>query len=276
VRILDLLRNQRVRPKAHLPQELVKDFQKWLSSPAFDVGTPRHQRQRTGSFYPSKWGDCDRSMALEFLKAPQNFVAHDPRLKITFEFGNALHESLQKLFRRHAEHKGWEFLDEVRITRDSNPWFVSGRIDGVHYRPMEDRRSSVEFKSINDSGFASLWNGPLNNHLTQGNLYLGLAPYSIDEMHYIYVNKNTSAMKEFVRPFDKGLFRHDLKRIEKILHGLQGNRLPVCHKCTPGCPFYDINCELQEPTVRQLADPATLEDIKAFKPRFLRVLTSAA
>jgi hypothetical protein len=272
MRLAQLLRRQAIRPKTSLPFEIVKDFQAWLSSPEFEDGDD--PRKRTGSFYPAALHrDCDRAQALEFLKAPRNFVSHDPRLQITFEFGNAMHERLQALFKRWAIRKGWEFVDEVRIGRDTNRWFISGRVDGDFYIPITDRRLGVEFKTINNDGFKSLYSQPLKEHRTQGNIYLGLAPNKIDEMHFIYVNKNTSAMKEFAVYYDKGMFIEDVSRLEEILLLLQRGRIPKCHRCARSCPFFEFN-EMETVNNRRwkvtdVADAEKLNEIRNFEPKYL-------
>ena len=254
------------------PVSLVTQFQEWLvSEDRFKADPWRNQGAR---FYPSGFGyDCDRSMALKFCKAPTSPTDRDPRLEIIFKIGDGIHDQLQSLFEKFAKHRGWLFESEVRIKPDENPWFVSGRVDGILVQPLGPRRKGIEIKSINDRDFNALHKAPKREHIEQGNCYVGLK--NLNEMHYIYVNKDKSTLKEFIQPPNEALFRESMSRLEHIVLTMQGNRFPVCANCTKRCEFHRINREQPDLMVEDIADAPVKKAIEDFKPTYVRARRKA-
>lgn len=221
----------------------------------------------TGSFNPSGLDGCKRALAYNYLKAPVNEVHHEPRLMITFELGHYIHERFQNLFERMARRKQWEFIPEMRIIRTLNPWFVSGRCDGVF---ILDKwyKEGVEIKSIHKDGFNRLYDRPLYEHQHQGNLYSGLLHFN--RMTYLYVCKDNSQVKAFVVPFDRELFDATMEKIERILLKLQQRQLPkrITPDCKdPKCKFRDV-C-WSERTVEDLLHDDTRQELREWRPMIL-------
>ena len=198
----------------------------------------------TGSFPPSQMQACKRALAYNYLKAPVNDVHIEPRLAITFELGHYIHERFQDMFERMAKRKSWLFIPEMRIIRTLNPWFVSGRCDGVFHVDLDtwkERKEAIEIKSIHKDGFNRLYDRPLWEHQYQGNIYQGLL--GTPRMHYLYVCKDNSQIKIFAVPFDRELFDSAMEVIERILLKLQDWRLPkrITPDCKdPQCKFRDV------------------------------------
>jgi len=271
VNVVEVLNAAKDEPLPAVQHELVKAFQEWLVSP---------ERQRMDAwvrkglrFYPSSLAyECDRSMALNFCKAEEGQGEGDPRLQITFDLGNGIHEVLQKRFAQFAVTRGWDFTDEVRIKPEENHWFVSGRVDGVLHLPLLNVRKGIEIKSINEEGFKALWKAPQDAHIIQGNVYVGLK--NLDAMHYLYVNKNRSTFKEFVLPFDASRFQDTMSRLEGIIVLLQKGKLPTCGNCTRRCAFYDLNKRLPNAQMKDVTPDKGFtneiyEALEDWSPRFL-------
>jgi hypothetical protein len=218
----------------------------------------------SGSFNPSGLEGCKRALAYNYLKAPVNEVNHDPRLMITFELGHYIHERFQDIFTRMAKRKGWDFIPEMRIIRTLNPWFVSGRCDGLFVLPTG--KEAIEIKSIHKDGFNRLFDRPLYEHQYQGNCYQGLL--KVNRMHYLYICKDNSQIKTFVVPFDRELFNSTMGKIERILLKLQDWRLPK--RITPDCrdkkcKFLSV-CWDESQTVERLLTDETRKELEEWKP----------
>jgi hypothetical protein len=250
-------------PEDHVPEtpfNLMDELHAFLISPA-----AREQRA-TGSFYPSGLDGCHRAMAYNFLRAPVNDVHLEPRLIITFELGNHIHERFQWMFDKLAKARGWQFNPEVRILRGLNPWFISGRCDGLFELPQKE---GIEIKSIHKAGFDRLYNGPLYEHEEQGNTYCGIL--KIPRMHYLYVCKDNSQTKTFARPFNRTQFESTITKIERILLRLQDFRLPkrITPDCVdPRCRFRVV-CWQEKMTVERLANDETAAELEEWKPVIL-------
>lgn len=230
--------------------------------------TPEAQGLRsTGSFNPSGLTGCKRAMAYNYLKAPVNEVNFEPRLMITFELGHYIHERFQDMFERMAKRKGWQFIPEMRILRTMNPWFISGRCDGL-FILNDGTKEGIEIKSIHKEGFNRIYDRPLFEHQHQGNIYSGLLKFN--RMHYMYVNKDSSQIKTFAVPFDRELFDSTMGSVERILLKLQAGKLPK--RITPDC--HDKKCKFltvcySGKTVDDLAQADTVKELKLWRPEIL-------
>lgn len=272
MKLLKVLKSLKEPTTLSEEEQLVVQFKEWLVSEERFKG--QQWRNQGARFYPSSFGhSCDRAMALKFCRAPESLTNRDPHLEITFKLGDGIHEVLQKLFKKFAEQRGWEFEDEVRIKPDENPWFISGRCDGKFFIPISALKRGIEIKSINESDFNALHKAPKADHIEQGNVYTGLL--KLDYMHFIYVNKNKSTFKEFVRVLDEELFKESMMRLERILLEMQQNRFPICANCTRRCEFYELNKQRPDMRVEDIADAAIVKTITEFRPTYLRARRKA-
>ena len=242
---------------------LLDELHKYLISP-----DAREQRA-SGSFNPSGLEGCKRAMAYNYLRAPVNDVHLEPRLIITFQLGNHIHDRFQWMFAKVARRKGWDFLPEHRIIRTLNPWFISGRCDGVFLIP-DAPNEGLEVKSIHKAGFDRLYDVPLLDHQYQGNTYCGLL--KIPRMHYLYICKDNSQIKVFSLPFDREMFNDTVGKIERILLKLQDGKLPK--RITPDCK--DPKCKFREvcwsdSTVERLMSDETREELADWKPTVIQI-----
>jgi hypothetical protein len=241
---------------------------------AYLVSPEAQGLRATGSFYPSGLDGCGRALAFNYLKAPINTVEVEPRLQITVELGHYIHDRFQKMFEKMAHLRSWDFDPEVRILRHTNPWFVSGRCDGIFVLD-DDSREGVEIKSINKRDFDRLYDGPLLTHQFQGNIYQGLL--HLPRMHYVYICKDNSQVKIFAMPYDKELFHEAMVKIERILLRLQKGKLPkkITPDCVdPKCKFHVV-CADESITVERLLDDAARKEIRRELYRWKPTLITA-
>jgi hypothetical protein len=258
----ELAKPEEERSSEH-PFHLLDELNAYLITP------DARQQRATGSFYPSGLEGCKRALAFNYLKAPVNDVHLEPRTMITFELGNHIHDRFQWMFGKIAKRNGWQFIPEMRILRLLNPWFISGRCDGVFILGNGDKEG-IEIKSIHQDGFNRLYDRPLYEHQYQGNTYQKLLGFN--RMHYLYVNKNSSQLKYFAVPFDRELFDEVAGKIERILLRLQDGRLPkrITPDCRdPKCKFNQV-CHMTESDATRFTSDETLAELQEWQPLIFR------
>jgi hypothetical protein len=162
-------------------------------------------------------------------------------------------------------------IPEMRIIRTLNPWFISGRCDGM-FIIDKGQKEGIEIKSIHKAGFDRLYDRPLYEHQYQGNTYQKLLKFN--RMHYLYVNKDTSALKSFSVPFDRELFENVASKIERILVRLKEQaKLPkrIEPDCKdPRCKF-NVVCHQTEGDASPFMSEATAKELSEWQPvYFLR------
>lgn len=123
---------------------------------------------------------------------------------------------------------------------DPDIYIKKGYIDGVFV--LDGKLWLGEFKSINSNGYKFL-NGPKLEHYYQGLVYLyvfnkllaqgeyehikELEPFDKAEgIIFLYVNKDTSTMKQFVATKDDKFFAHIVDRIMALRKFKEANQLP--------------------------------------------------
>jgi hypothetical protein len=133
---------------------------------------------------------------------------------------------------------------------DPDIYIKRGYIDGVFV--LDGKLWLGEFKSINSNGYKYL-NGPKMEHYCQGLLYLyvfnklmeknefehirELAPFKKAEgIIFLYVNKDTSTMKQFSVTKDDAFFTQIVNKIITLKHYKDTNTLPPwtedwCNSC---------------------------------------------
>lgn len=220
-----------------------------------------------GRFYPSSLdGVCSRAAALQFIGAPASPVTHDTALQLIFEVGHGVHDRLQKALEVVAAARGMTFTPEIAIPPQTNPWFVSGRIDGLLVQG--NYTSGVEFKTINAAQFNRLYSGPQEKHRFQANIYWGLYKPKLDAFSVFYICKDNSLTKEFHLAYSPALFEEAMTKIEDILIALQREVLPpkVRPDCRdPKCAYRDA-CWNEASIQEALKSAATQERLAAFVP----------
>lgn len=189
----------------------------------------------------------------------------EPKLKRIFDTGDAFHE----MIRGWVEGTGCliKYLDPetnmVPIDRWSgkpNPEFpikveelkIKGKIDAVLI--IDGKLWVGEFKSAKDSKWEPL-DEPMDDHEVQANTYVHLFEYCLqrgDYTHiselegfqhvegviYLYVNKNTTDLKEYVCEKKAQDLEPIIEKIAKIREFEAAGKLPPC-RCSPKawCPW---------------------------------------
>lgn len=190
--------------------EVIPYIDKWMTvhpyAGVYEVDDSEHVTTSVGRadrhFHPS--GDCLKCERLLYFERDESCRimddAPEPRLQRIFKTGSALHAMVQSWF------ASWDGVDgfprfvgnEVRV--DDKRLNIGGYIDSVLRFPDSDHDTIIEIKTINTNSFQRL-SEPLVAHKMQVGCYM--ASTGIPEAIVLYVDKNTSDLREFVvEPFD--------------------------------------------------------------------------
>lgn len=173
-----------------------------------EIAAPEYRE--SGVFHPSGLYDaCPRCSYYEL----NGYEVSDPlsgkpdaRLQRIFDMGSWIHLYVQvKLLIAGV-------LEEMEVDVISDELFVKGKADGVVN--LKGEKYVLEIKSINSYQFAKLKFGPLNKHRGQASLYAHIL--GIEKIIYLYVNKDSLEIKEFIEPIEKKDLKIMLSFIESV------------------------------------------------------------
>jgi hypothetical protein len=149
-------------------------------------------------FHPSALGTCLRMMWLAHFKAPIDIRPPDDELKtyLIFETGSWFHVMMQNLFARAG------ILEASEIPIKDDKLRILGHADAI---VRLDTRYLVELKTINSRQFTLLGNQPKQAHNQQLHAYMKALKLKWGII--LYYDKDRSALKEFVIPFDEDFYK---------------------------------------------------------------------
>lgn len=147
----------------------------------------------------------------------KNWMAHDkPKI-----YGKESKIGILKPDKCDCGSDRFEYI-EVSVYDEETMW--GGHVDAIvdtkllkQYMdrpidPNDDNYIIVDFKTINDFSYTKNLDFPKPNHITQIQIYMYLT--GIKTSKFIYENKNTQAVKEFLVGFDENIIA--IKRAEAI------------------------------------------------------------
>lgn len=153
-----------------------------------------HYPRSTERLHPSSFGPdaCLQRVWYDLVGELPEIGNFEPKTLMIFQTGHAVHDLVQGLLK---DMFGRRFQAEVpaRIPE----LYITGSCDGV--LELDSARAGLEIKSINDKGFRAL-SGPKLPHLWQATTYS--KALDLPFMVYLYFNKNTSDLVEYVIPFN--------------------------------------------------------------------------
>lgn len=180
-----------------------------------------HQDPKTKDyFHPSAIGQCMRKLWFRHFEAPTNGAATPSEATksfLTFEIGTYFHVLFQNLCQRAG------VLEKREFPIQDDKLKIIGHADGV-LNIKGFGRAILEIKTINSRGFAALSTGPKPEHFQQANIYGNVLciPYTI----FVYFNKDSSELKEFVVQADPKQFAASKKRMEVYKESVRTKKPP--------------------------------------------------
>jgi hypothetical protein len=151
---------------------------------------------------------CERAVYYELIRAPfeEAAVTVGPQLQRIFDVGTWWHTYIQNA------------LEKVGILKEREAAVVdpkrkiNGRADGILH--IEGSDVLLEIKTMNGFQFSKL-NRPLEHHEYQASLYADIL--GIDNILYLYVNKDSCELKEFYIKKNNALVNEANEKIYLIL-----------------------------------------------------------
>jgi hypothetical protein len=195
-----------------------------------EMYAPQHREEV--KIHPSALANqCIRAAYYELSEVPAsnkaNISAGTQRI---FDVGTWWHTYIQDLLAVAGVLIGRE------VSVKSKKYRISGRADGI---VLEDGiKYLLEIKTMNSWSFGGL-TAPNENHITQASLYADIL--GLDRILFIYINKDTSALKEFKIHKENSQLIRAYEKIDVILHYVNNERCPKrdCEKKSDGkgCPY---------------------------------------
>ncbi|MFH1841516.1 MAG: PD-(D/E)XK nuclease family protein [Candidatus Nealsonbacteria bacterium] len=185
-------------------------------------------------FYITDAGRCCRSIFFKFKNAPREKM--EARILRMFDHGDSIHQLIMKpLFSTRDVHV---VASEVNIPPQE---IVSGRADAV----VSDGKELyvLDIKSMNSMVFRKL-EAPKEENINQIQLYLHY--FKIPKGILLYVNKDTSELKEFIVPYNQILAEDLLYNLEVLKKKIDKDTVPQRLENYPKnwqcqyCQFKDI------------------------------------
>ena len=192
-----------------------------------------------GVFHPSGLLDgCKRAMAFELNqeeKTDKVVNPFPPEILRTFDVGTWYHIYFQAML----FNMGVLEMAEVPVVNEEK--YLSGHADGVFKAEVFGEKVLLEIKTMNSFQYKKAIFRPFKKHEFQASLYA--RELGIDKVLYLYINKDTSEIKDFLMPlFEEQLVLAD-EKMDEVIADVKAKRLP-CVECKDKysaeamkCPF---------------------------------------
>jgi len=195
-----------------------------------------------GWIHPSGITNCKRSIVLGCLGYPfkQNLPA---RVLSIFETGNVMHTKYQTLLKEAGLLLLCEFCggtgnikgkkcepcrgSGVEVAFEWKKYRTRGTCDGL-FDPKKVGDYMLELKSMNTNSFQNL-TGPNHAYMWQCHIYMRRFQRTypnLDKTLFIFEDKNTQAMKEFVVKWDDEIWGQIFERIKEINSYVDAKKFP--------------------------------------------------
>lgn len=201
-------------------------------------------RRARGVFHPSQLlTDCERKMIFELKgETPTDYPINtiSASLQRTFDVGTWYHIYIQNILFKLG------YLEGAEVPVVNPDRYLNGKADGVFKESVFGERVVLEIKTMNSWSFQKAPFRPFKHHEFQASLYA--RELGINKILYLYINKDTSAMRDFLLPIDMESLELADKKMNRVIHSVKSGTLLERHeKCTDklcdmalGCPFTTI------------------------------------
>lgn len=164
-------------------------------------------------FHPSSLEEaCSRQLYYELSKTPVSDLTlkkHDGPLQRTFDQGTWFHTYVQyNLYRAGV-------LEASEVPVVSKKWRINGKVDGILKPSATRKRRVLEIKTAASYSFSKLGGKPFKKHIYQASLYADLL--GLEQIHFLYYNKENSQLAEFVVDKDKAMLEDAYNKMQGIL-----------------------------------------------------------
>ena len=192
-----------------------------------------------GVFHPSQLLDaCQRQMYFELTgEEPTDSVCDtiSGSLRRTFDVGTWYHLYMQNVLFKLGMLEG----AEVPVVNKEK--YLNGKADGVFKKEVFGERVVLEIKTMNSFNFGKAVFKPFKKHEFQASLYA--RELGIKKVLYLYINKDTSEIRDFLMPINEEQLKLADAKMNNIIASIKSGTLPKksCKDkysdCAIRCPF---------------------------------------
>lgn len=199
-------------------------------------------KRAKGVFHPSQLLDgCARQMVYNLSGCEYTDDIFKPvgaELQRTFDVGTWYHLYIQNILYSIG------LLEQSEVPVVNREKYISGHADGVFKNSVFGEKVVLEIKTMNNWNFSKATFKPFKKHEFQASLYA--RELGAKKVLYLYINKDTSEIREFLVPLnDEQLEIADKKMgsvIEHVKNGTLPNRTCPDKFCDNAlmCPFASL------------------------------------
>lgn len=199
-------------------------------------------KRAKGVFHPSQLLDgCPRLMTYDLLGvAPTDtrMSVVSGELQRTFDVGTWYHIYIQSILYQIG------YLKQAEVPVVNKSKYLNGKADGVFNKEVFGEEVVLEIKTMNDWMYQRAVFKPFKKHEFQASLYA--RELGIKKVLYLYINKNTSEIKEFLMPINEEQLAVADKKMNTVIDHVKHKTLPpatcpdrFCDNAL-ACPFVSL------------------------------------
>lgn len=196
-------------------------------------------KRAKGVFHPSQLLDgCPRQMAYDLGRVEPTDRISRPigaELQRTFDVGTWYHVYMQMILYRTG------LLEQAEVPVVNKGKYLNGKADGVFKKEVFGEKVVLEIKTMNNWNFSKAIFKPFKKHEFQASLYA--RELGAKKVLYLYINKDTSEIREFLMPINEEQLALADKKMGKVITHVKDKTLPV-RSCSDkfcdnalACPF---------------------------------------
>lgn len=192
-----------------------------------------------GVFHPSQLMDgCARMMYYELLgKKPSDDVGakFSGAIQRVFDVGTWYHLYIQNILYNIG------YLEQAEVPVVNKEKYLNGKADGMFKESVFGEKVVLEIKTMNNWNFSKAIFKPFKKHEFQASLYA--RELGAKKVLYLYINKDTSELREFLMPLSEEQLELADKKMEKVISSVKEGVPPrrtcsdkLCDRAIT-CPF---------------------------------------
>ena len=184
-------------------------------------------KRAKGVFHPSQLLDgCMRQMTYDLMKVTPTDKISRPigaELQRTFDVGTWYHIYMQSILYRIG------YLEQAEVPVVNKEKYLNGKADGVFKEEVFGEKVVLEIKTMNNWNFTKAVFKPFKKHEFQASLYA--RELGAKKVLYLYINKDTSEIREFLMPINEEQLSIADKKMGNVIEHVKEKTLP-----TRSCP----------------------------------------
>lgn len=179
-------------------------------------------KRAKGVFHPSQLLDgCSRQMAFDLLNTESSDEIKRSiggELQRVFDVGTWYHIYMQNILYRLG------YLKAAEVPVINKEKYLNGKADGVFKKEVFGEEVVLEIKTMNNWNFSKAIFKPFKKHEFQASLYA--RELGIKKVLYLYINKDTSEIRDFLMPINEEQLELADKKMNKVISHVKDKTFP--------------------------------------------------